>query len=328
MKEIVNTFVDWRPIASIPIENRIIHSQNWVEYKIKTADRLNLVDGQIKYRFSCRNDGFFVFQVHAPASSLRGIVFLAAEISHKIKADCGHFHVLNNRDLTDGDLSLSTLPIICTNDTAPKNYKALLELVESGDKLKTLTAYSIRRKKATSEPAVLALKKLYSSLFDRASRRTVFYDENINIIGSRSKTYNSKRFTGWAISIYTVIAFIIGILNYSNEWGIGFQILKSYIFITISAACLIHLRKNIGDLIFRKIKLQSTLIGYCYHGNNLSRVLWQLFDCKLLPPNNDFDPIIAITELRIQTSNRQLNAYYFSFSFAVGVFGLFVTLLD
>lgn len=332
-KIVENTFLDWRPVASIPIENGVMVAQDWRPFlpKERQASALKASNdlsepNKIEFRYCCRIDGLIVIQIRSAAHLPRALVSLCAEVSDEIKSECGHFHVFHGPNTQEATDELSTLPILCEKKNFSDFDKFLL-FTQSDDELRKLRAYSINRNRLSDEKASLALKKLYSSVFDRACKRTAQYDRNSNLYGRNSFTPKTQAL----MMAYGLVVFILSALGLSLNTK--FEFIPQFKLVSLSLITLmlglgfVHVRYNLNGIIFKKIRLHRALIGYSCHGNNLARVLWNLFMVEKLPPNNEFDPVVKIAENLIDAAVRRINTYYFTYSIAVAAVALVFSFL-
>ena len=60
MASVETLFVDWRPIASVPIHPGIMACEDWQSAAL-IFHGTALENAEIRYRYICRNDGIIVF---------------------------------------------------------------------------------------------------------------------------------------------------------------------------------------------------------------------------------------------------------------------------
>lgn len=325
MNVVSSTFVDWRPISSIPIELELMYSSDWKAFDLGLLNEQELVgdfsDIEVLFRYACRSDGLFLFQVNTVQMGLRTLTLIASSISHKIKEDCGHFHVFDRLEKNNFSADLTTYPVladhidfICKADMA--------DFVMRSFELGSLRSKSVHTGDVSERKAILTIKKIYSRLFDRVSERAEYTDGNVSVFSLYSRTPYGTRDMAWGAIAVTAGLLLLLFLDTRLDLGISTQIIWGSIFLGLSLIVFSHIRQNVDMVLIKNVKLYQRLVAYCAHGNNLSRVLWEIYQPHTHSPSNDFDPIIKISETMIQAATRRINNYKFYSTVSLSLIGI------
>ena len=327
-----HTFVDWRPITSLPIVDKLLQDSEWIVCTQEEVDAFledcAPVDAEkihIEYRYICRNDGFIIFQVKSPDSEeKRALVALAKKISSIIKEKSGHTHIYNASTGEYSDAKLSTNPVLCVEDRVinAADHSSFVQLAKDSDSIKSLKAYSINGKRSTDEEAVLTVKKLYSSMFDRVCHRIDKTDQEVKISGIG---ISSQWLTLPFISFALVILFGLSAVIY-HYFNTNLKVVIGIIYILFVGVVAFEIHKNLKAKYFDRIKLIRIVYGHYGHANNMSRALWKLFSVENYPPNNDYDPTIQVLENMINARIQVVNYIYFRSSSFLGLLGIIISI--
>lgn len=325
------TFVDWRPISSIPINNEVLSKSDWVDFtdnfEANSKDYLGeWSDLEISYRFICRNDGIIFFQVKAPVMHGRPLVSLASKIVYEIKQRTKHFHVYDNTRWNISGANLTTYPVLCEDKTF-RDFDGFVSFGMKNSTLKQLQAYSIAQDAVTDRKALLTIKKLYSCLFDRVCKRAAEPDDFVSAFSQKANTPLWRKYTAASLLVTVFILPALIFANFKMQLGKEWNIIITYSFLLFSGVVLLHVRHNINYVLVSRIRLFRKLIGYYSHGNNLSRALWRIYETSDATPSNDYDPIITIANDAINSTIRRINTYEFFFTAVVALIGIAITIL-
>ena len=325
-------FVDWRPVSTVPYMSRIMREGDWQAIKITGSSvfgsRGDFDDIEIHCRFVCRADGLILFNIASPTNSRRTAIAIARSAAYRIKELCGHHHVFDAPDWRSYDTDLTIQPVLC-KEMSILDLAALKALAMDTDALKTLPARSATTGAVSQTPALLTLKQFYSRLFDRITRRAERRGATVDVSVSAFQGIKRERERAWTMAC----AFGVLVIALSLLWADSALDLHARREILAGAGVLLfallafaHAYLLIGKQLNQTIALYRTLIGHCAHGNTLSRVLYQFFPPNPVIVTEEFHSIIRLAQDMIDALVRRINNYYFTFSAAVALFAIVMSI--
>jgi hypothetical protein len=326
------TFVDWRPIASFPIKTGVLLCGDWTDYSPTNFDQ-DLLDGEwadirIQYRFVCRDDGLIIFSIEAPTRDLRFACAIADKISYRIKELSGHCHTFDT-DAWNNNAStnLTSYPVLCET-LFFSSFSEFCSFAIADAEISKVKARSAATDTISDRAALLTIKMLYSRLFDRVAKRVEEYDNSLNALNWNLMTPKGRCTIYAILAVISFVAMLAFLLDDLFIWGREKQILTGSVYAASAFLVLAHVRFNLNEIMTGRIRLYRKLSAYYCHGNNLSRVLWKIYSGPAHIAGHDYDPIIKLTEDRINASVRRMQTYTFMFSAVVALVGMCISIVS
>jgi hypothetical protein len=276
-----------------------------------------------------------VFQIEMPEMQPRTANWIAEAVSNEIKESSNHTHIFNS-DTIGRASKITTLPIRCCSGCISENisFDDFVSKVESDIFLRDeLTAYSIKRMQDTNEPAVLSLKKLYSSIFDRATQRHKYYQDVRAVF-----TLGGVSGTGIAVTLCALM--FAGIASFGVSFALlgGVSMASGFIvgaYLTLSVAASVYIWFHVSMVESKNLRLLETALAYFHHGNNMVAMIARLFaksdgqlDFNAIDGRSYFSESIALLNLLHARVSRRIANIYFIYSFGVALVGIGIALLS
>lgn len=319
-------------MGSIPVLPSIMVAHDWRDAPEGVMDliggSINLPDQspRLRYRYVCRNDGIMLFQIENLRAGMRTAVEIAEVFSNIIKVECKHTHRFNTRPRFEDTAQITTLPVLC-DDIGDPQYEDFLSFCEDNQKLQSIRAYSVSLMRVSREPGLLVIKKLYSAMFDRVSRRLAGDDDIATSF--EYEAINRRTIHYWTLGVVGITAMLLSLvwLNASYQVFEPASVVLTAVFLAFSILIFIFLRYTVLEAQFRKVRLNQTLTAYMTHGNNYVRALKSFNFSEAQNNDCDFTPIIEFTAAANDSYLRKINSYVTMYGIGVSILGVAIAIL-
>jgi len=331
------TFVDWRPVPSIPIQKKILRDQEWDKFEVSD-------DFSARFRYCALNDGIIVFQIKTKdAQPPTSILHVARQISFEIKERTKHCHLLHRSGRATNRDEFRLSPVLvedpfsdqfvnhykerhCIQDDTWTEKSSLAEVCLDSRYLSEVRALKRSTGSVTDEKGLLVTKKLYNKIFDRTCSMVKSIDEHAGFW----RTDLIRQSEIGKLLIFGVPALGGFSLYITAAIGLSGTLITKFLVVSIPIILIfllsVHYYYNVMEHIFRKIRLLKKAICYFYHANTLSRVLWEIYDkSQNYSPENEYNPTIGIFQSLIDGCSRRLKIYDYFVGLVIGVMGLIIT---